>query len=68
MTHIRRCYFFFWDQNTITRISSPSAQNYEGIRNTPLTNLDLLSSVSLILGTKIKDTTKNYTGCYYFSN
>jgi hypothetical protein len=31
MTHIRRCYFFFWDQNTNGRISSRTAHKYEGI-------------------------------------
>ena len=59
---------FFWDQNTTGHISSHSAQNYEGIRNTPLTNFALLCSVSLIIGTEIKDAAKNYTKCYYFSS
>jgi len=55
---------FFLNKNTTGRIPSRTARNYEGIRNTPLTKLDLLSSVFLIPGTEIKDAAKNYTECY----
>ena len=68
MTHIRSCYFFFWDQNTTGHISSRTAHKYEGIRTTPLTKLALLSSVFLILGAEIKDAAKYYTEWYYFWN
>ena len=68
MTHIRRYHFFFWDQNTNGLIPSRIEHKYEGICNTPLTKLALLSSVFLILGTEIKDTVINYTEYYYFPN
>jgi len=61
MTHIRRWYFCFWNQNTTGRISFRTARKYEGIRTTPLTKLALLSSGFLIFGTAIKDSAKNYT-------
>jgi len=53
MRHIRRCYHNFSDQNKTGRITYRTAHNYEGICNSPLISLALLSSGFLILGTEI---------------
>ena len=49
MTHVRRSYHCYWDQNKTGHITSRTAHNYEGIHNTQWQTLLYWFRCSLVL-------------------